>query len=70
MIGFSRPSLTSHAQRQNSRCVIGARPRQGAQSRRYARHLDLQNELPERVPNQALSAFVKSVGVCCGAPGR
>ena len=37
---------------------------------RYARHLDLQNELPGRVPNRALRAFVKSVTVCCGAPGR
>ena len=27
----------------------------------YARHLDLQDELPERVPNRALCAFVKSV---------
>jgi hypothetical protein len=35
-----------------------------------ARHLDLQNELPERVPNRALCAFVKSVAVCCGAAGR
>ena len=41
-----------------------------AQSRPIARHLDLQNELPERVPNRALCAFVKSVAVCRGAPGR
>ena len=37
MIGFSRPSMTSHAQRQDSRCVIGARPgkaRSPAQLRR------------------------------------
>ena len=39
-------------------------------NRRFARHLDLQNELPGRVPNRALCAFVKSVAVCCGAPGR
>jgi hypothetical protein len=38
--------------------------------RRYVRHLDLQNELPERVPDRAFCAFVKSVAVCCGAPGR
>jgi hypothetical protein len=28
------------------------------------------HELPERVPNRALYAFVKSLAVCCGAPGR
>ena len=39
-------------------------------NRRFARHLDLQNELPGRVPNRALYAFVESVPVCCGAPGR
>ena len=33
-----------------------------------APHLDLKNELPERVPDRALCAFVKSVAVCCGAP--
>ena len=39
-------------------------------TRLIARRLDLQNELPERVPNRALCAFVKPVAVCCGAPGR
>jgi hypothetical protein len=29
--------------------------------RRSAQHLDLQNELPERVPNRAFCAFVKPV---------
>jgi hypothetical protein len=29
--------------------------------RRSAQHLDLQDELPERVPNRAFCAFVKSV---------
>jgi hypothetical protein len=37
-------------------------------NRRFARHLDLQNEQPGRVPNRALCAFVKSVAVCCRRP--
>jgi hypothetical protein len=39
-------------------------------TRRYARRLDLRNELPGRVLNRAFCAFVKPVAVCCGAPGR
>ena len=43
------------------RATVTARGVCGTRYPPYARHLDLQDELPERVPNRALCAFVKSV---------
>ena len=55
------PSRAAPGHKIESHSVTSASRRQRTSSRRYARHLDFQDELPERVPNRALCAFVKSV---------